>query len=88
VSVEAVQHDRLHATEFAAGHRVHVVLKGIERSCGTGQPRVHQSDRQLGMATGSSRRSADRDDRGVVRRLLDAEAACKLAVYRAPPAIC
>src|SRR5438034_872511 len=29
VSVEAVQHDRMrYATEFAANHRVHVVLKG------------------------------------------------------------
>ncbi|MEP6916237.1 MAG: NAD(P)H-hydrate dehydratase [Acidobacteriota bacterium] len=83
ISTDAVQHDRLrHATEFAAGHRVHVVLKG-HRTIIAGPD--HRAFINLtgnsGMATGGTGDLLTGMIAGWFAQLLDAEAACKLAVY-------
>jgi NAD(P)H-hydrate epimerase len=55
ISVEAVQHDRLNfARDFAAAHRVHVVLKGHRTIIAGPEPRVREPHRQCRMATGGT----------------------------------
>ncbi len=83
VSVEAVQHDRLHrATEFAAGHRVHVVLKGHRTIIAGPDNRAFINlTGNSGMATGGTGDLLTGMIAAWFGQLLDAEAACKLAVY-------
>ena len=82
-SIEAVQHDRLrHATEFAAAHRVHVVLKG-HRTIVAG-PDGHASINltgNAGMATGGTGDLLTGMVAAWLAQLLDADAAARLAVY-------
>jgi hydroxyethylthiazole kinase-like uncharacterized protein yjeF len=82
-SVEAVQHDRLrHATEFAARHRVHVVLKGHRTIIAGPDNRVFINlTGNSGMATGGTGDLLTGMIAAWFGQLLDAEAACKLAVY-------
>jgi len=83
VSVEAVQHNRLHhATEFAANHRVHVVLKGHRTIIATPENRTFINlTGNSGMATGGTSDLLTGMIAAWFGQLLDAEAACKLAVY-------
>ena len=83
LSVEAVQHDRLrHATEFAANHRVHVVLKGHRTVIATPENRAFINlTGNAGMATGGTGDLLTGMIAAWFGQLLDAEAACKLAVY-------
>src|SRR6478672_7267387 len=83
VSVEAVQHNRLHhATEFAANHRVHVVLKGHRTIIATPENRTFINlTGNSGMATGGTGDLLTGMIAAWFGQLLDAEAACKLAVY-------
>src|SRR5215210_1049495 len=82
-SVEAVQHDRLrHATEFAAHHRVHVVLKGHRTIIAGPENRAFINlTGNSGMATGGTGDLLTGMIAAWFGQLLDAEAACKLAVY-------
>jgi len=82
-SVEAVQHDRLrHATEFAARHRVHVVLKGHRTIIAGPDNRAFINlTGNSGMATGGTGDILTGMIAAWFGQLLDAEAACKLAVY-------
>ena len=82
-SVEAVQHDRLrHATEFAARHRVHVVLKGHRTIIAGPDNRAFINlTGNSGMATGGTGDLLTGMIAAWFGQLLDAEAACKLAVY-------
>jgi hydroxyethylthiazole kinase-like uncharacterized protein yjeF len=82
-SVEAVQHDRLrHATEFAAHHRVHVVLKGHRTIIAGPDNRAFINlTGNSGMATGGTGDLLTGMIAAWFGQLLDAEAACKLAVY-------
>ncbi len=82
-SVEAVQHDRLrHATEFAAHHRVHVVLKGHRTIVAGPDNRAFINlTGNSGMATGGTGDLLTGMIAAWFGQLLDAEAACKLAVY-------
>ena len=83
LSVEAVQHDRLrHATEFAARHRVHVVLKGHRTIIAGPDNRAFINlTGNAGMATGGTGDLLTGMIAAWFGQLLDAEAACKLAVY-------
>ena len=83
LSVEAVQHDRLrHATEFAARHRVHVVLKGHRTIIASPENRTFINlTGNSGMATGGTGDLLTGMIAAWFGQLLDAEAACKLAVY-------
>jgi hydroxyethylthiazole kinase-like uncharacterized protein yjeF len=83
LSVEAVQHDRLrHATEFAATHRVHVVLKGHRTIVAGPDGRAFINlTGNSGMATGGTGDLLTGMIAAWFGQLLDAEAACKLAVY-------
>jgi len=83
VSIEAVQHDRLrHATEFAASHRVHVVLKGHRTIIAGPDNRAFINlTGNAGMATGGTGDLLTGMIAAWFGQLLDAEAACKLAVY-------
>jgi NAD(P)H-hydrate epimerase len=83
ISVEAVQHDRLqHATEFAARHRVHVVLKGHRTIIAGPDNRAFVNlTGNSGMATGGTGDLLTGMIAAWCAQLLDAEAACKLAVY-------
>ena len=83
LSVEAVQHDRLrHATEFASRHRVHVVLKGHRTVIATPENRAFINlTGNSGMATGGTGDLLTGMIAAWFGQLLDAEAACKLAVY-------
>jgi hydroxyethylthiazole kinase-like uncharacterized protein yjeF len=83
ISVEAVQHDRLrHATEFAARHRVHVVLKGHRTIIAGPDNRAFINlTGNSGMATGGTGDLLTGMIAAWFGQLLDAEAACKLAVY-------
>ena len=83
ISVEAVQHDRLrHATEFAASHRVHVVLKGHRTIIAGPDNRAFVNlTGNSGMATGGTGDLLTGMIAAWFAQLLDAEAACKLAVY-------
>jgi hydroxyethylthiazole kinase-like uncharacterized protein yjeF len=82
-SVEAVQHDRLrHATEFAARHRVHVVLKGHRTIIAGPDNRAFINlTGNSGMATGGTGDLLTGMIAAWFGQLLDAEAACKLSVY-------
>ena len=82
-SIEAVQHDRLrHATEFAAHHRVHVVLKGHRTIIAGPDNRAFINlTGNSGMATGGTGDLLTGMIAAWFGQLLDAEAACKLAVY-------
>jgi NAD(P)H-hydrate epimerase len=82
-SVDAVQHDRLrHATEFAARHRVHVVLKGHRTIIAGPDNRAFVNlTGNSGMATGGTGDLLTGMIAAWCAQLLDAEAACKLAVY-------
>jgi ADP-dependent NAD(P)H-hydrate dehydratase / NAD(P)H-hydrate epimerase len=83
LSIEAVQHDRLRrATEFAAAHRVHVVLKGHRTIVAGPDNRAFINlTGNPGMATGGTGDLLTGMIAAWFGQLLDAEAACKLAVY-------
>ena len=83
VSVEAVQHDRLnYAREFAASHRAHVVLKGHRTIIAGPENRAFINlTGNAGMATGGTGDVLTGMIAAWFAQLLDAEAACKLAVY-------
>jgi len=83
LSIEAVQHDRLrHATEFASAHRVHVVLKGHRTIIAGPDNRAFINlTGNAGMATGGTGDLLTGMIAAWFGQLLDAEAACKLAVY-------
>jgi NAD(P)H-hydrate epimerase len=83
IPIEALQRDRLrHAREFAAGHRVFVVLKGHRTIVATpdGETYVNLTG-NAGMATGGTGDLLTGMIAAWFAQLLDAEAACKLAVY-------
>jgi NAD(P)H-hydrate epimerase len=82
-SIEAVQHDRVrHAREFAAAHRVHVVLKGHRTVIAAPDGRTFVNlTGNAGMATGGTGDLLTGMIAAWFAQLLDAEAACKLAVY-------
>jgi len=83
VSIEQVQSDRLeHAREFATGHRCHVVLKGHRTVIAGPEGRMFVNlTGNAGMATGGSGDLLTGMIGAWFAQLLDAEAACKLAVY-------
>jgi hydroxyethylthiazole kinase-like uncharacterized protein yjeF len=83
ISVEAVQRERLHhATEFAASHRLHVVLKGHRTIIAGPDNRAFVNlTGNSGMATGGTGDLLTGMIAAWLAQLLDAEAACKLAVY-------
>ena len=83
ISIEAVQHDRLqHATAFAANHRVHVILKGHRTIVAGPDNRAFVNlTGNAGMATGGTGDLLTGMIAAWFAQLLDAEAACKLAVY-------
>ena len=83
LSIEAVQHDRLrYATEFASTHRVHVVLKGHRTIIAGPDNRAFINlTGNAGMATGGTGDLLTGMIAAWFGQLLDAEAACKLAVY-------
>ena len=83
ISTEAVQHDRLrHAREFAVTHRVHVVLKGHRTIIAAPDGRTFVNlTGNAGMATGGTGDLLTGMVAAWFAQLLDAEAACKLAVY-------
>ncbi len=83
VTVEAVQRNRLNcATEFAAAHRVHVVLKGHRTIVAGPDNRAFINlTGNSGMATGGTGDLLTGMIAAWFAQLLDAEAACKLAVY-------
>jgi NAD(P)H-hydrate epimerase len=82
-STAAVQRDRLqHAREFAATHRVHVVLKGHRTVIAAPDGRTFVNlTGNAGMATGGTGDLLTGMIAAWFAQLLDAEAACKLAVY-------
>jgi NAD(P)H-hydrate epimerase len=81
--IEAVQHDRLkHAREFAARHRVHVTLKGHRTLIAGPDGRTFVNlTGNPGMASGGTGDLLTGMIAAWFAQLLDAEAACKLAVY-------
>jgi NAD(P)H-hydrate epimerase len=83
VSAEALQRDRVrYAREFAAAHRVHVVLKGHRTVIATPDGRTFVNlTGNPGMATGGTGDLLTGMVAAWFAQLLDAEAACKLAVY-------
>jgi ADP-dependent NAD(P)H-hydrate dehydratase / NAD(P)H-hydrate epimerase len=83
ISVEAVQHNRLrHATDFAASHRLHVVLKGHRTVIAGPDNRAFINlTGNSGMATGGTGDLLTGMVAAWFAQLLDAEAACRLAVY-------
>ena len=82
-SIEAIQHDRLqHASDFAAAHRLHVVLKGHRTViAGPDNRSFINLTGNAGMATGGTGDLLTGMIAAWFAQLLDAEAACKLAVY-------
>jgi NAD(P)H-hydrate epimerase len=82
-SIEEVQRDRLRAaTDFAAAHRVHVVLKGHRTIVAGPDNRAFVNlTGNSGMATGGTGDLLTGMVAAWFAQLLDAEAACKLAVY-------
>jgi ADP-dependent NAD(P)H-hydrate dehydratase / NAD(P)H-hydrate epimerase len=82
-TIEEVQQDRLrHATEFAAAHRVHVVLKGHRTVIAGPDSRTFINlTGNAGMATGGTGDLLTGMIAAWQAQLLDPEAACKLAVY-------
>ena len=83
ISIEKVQSDRLkHAREFAAAHKVHVVLKGHRTVIAAPDGRTFVNlTGNAGMATGGTGDLLTGMLAAWFAQLLDAEAACKLAVY-------
>jgi NAD(P)H-hydrate epimerase len=82
-TAESVQQDRLrHAREFAAAHRLHVVLKGHRTIVAgpDGRSFVNLTGNP-GMATGGTGDLLTGMIAAWLAQLLDAEAACKLSVY-------
>jgi NAD(P)H-hydrate epimerase len=83
ISIESLQEDRLEqARQFASSHRVHVVLKGHRTVIAgpDGRSFVNLTG-NAGMATGGTGDLLTGMIAAWVAQLLDAEAACKLAVY-------
>jgi ADP-dependent NAD(P)H-hydrate dehydratase / NAD(P)H-hydrate epimerase len=82
-SIEAVQRDRVRAArEFAAAHRVHVVLKGHRTIVAAPDGRTFVNlTGNSGMATGGTGDLLTGMIAAWFAQLLDAEAACNLAVY-------
>ncbi|HZB24988.1 MAG TPA: NAD(P)H-hydrate dehydratase [Vicinamibacterales bacterium] len=83
IPIEAVQADRVeHARRFAASHRVHVILKGHRTVIAGPEGRTFVNlTGNAGMATGGTGDLLTGMVAAWVAQLLDAEAACKLAVY-------
>jgi NAD(P)H-hydrate epimerase len=83
ITTEAVQHDRLrHARDFAAAHRLHVVLKGHRTIVAGPEGRAFVNlTGNPGMATGGTGDLLTGMIAAWFAQLLDAEAACKLSVY-------
>jgi hydroxyethylthiazole kinase-like uncharacterized protein yjeF len=83
VSIEQVQADRLeHAREFAAAHRCHVVLKGHRTVIAGPEGRSFVNlTGNAGMATGGTGDLLTGMIAAWFAQILDAEGACKLAVY-------
>ena len=83
VSIEQVQSDRLeHAREFAAARRVYVVLKGHRTIIAGPEGRSFVNlTGNAGMATGGTGDLLTGMIAAWFAQILDAEAACKLAVY-------
>jgi NAD(P)H-hydrate epimerase len=83
VSIEQIQADRLaHAREFAAAHRVHVVLKGHRTVIAGPEGRSFVNlTGNAGMATGGTGDLLTGMVAAWFAQILDAEGACKLAVY-------
>jgi NAD(P)H-hydrate epimerase len=82
-TIEQIQSDRLeHAREFAAAHRVHVVLKGHRTIIAgpDGRSFVNLTG-NAGMATGGTGDLLTGMISAWFAQILDAEGACKLAVY-------
>jgi NAD(P)H-hydrate epimerase len=82
-SVSDVQANRLQvATDFATTHRVHVVLKGHRTVIATPEGRVFINPTgNAGMATGGTGDVLTGMIAAWLAQLLDAEAACRLAVF-------
>jgi len=82
-TIEDVQRDRLRAArEFAAAHRLHVVLKGHRTVIAGPDGRTFVNlTGNAGMATGGTGDLLTGMTAAWFAQLLDAEAACKLAVY-------
>jgi NAD(P)H-hydrate epimerase len=83
MSIEQVQANRLdHAREFAAAHRCHVVLKGHRTVIAGPEGRSFVNlTGNAGMATGGTGDLLTGMIAAWFAQILDAEAACKLAVY-------
>ena len=83
VSIEQVQSDRIeHAREFATTHRLHVVLKGHRTIVAGPEGRTFINlTGNPGMATGGTGDLLTGMIAAWFAQMLDAEAACKLAVY-------
>ena len=83
ISIEEVQADRLeHAREFAAAHRCHVVLKGHRTIIAGPEGRSFVNlTGNAGMATGGTGDLLTGMIAAWFAQILDAEGACKLAVY-------
>jgi NAD(P)H-hydrate epimerase len=83
IGIEGVQNDRLrHAREFAGAHKVHVVLKGHRTVIAGPEGRSFVNlTGNAGMATGGTGDLLTGMIAAWFGQLLDAEAACKLAVY-------
>ncbi|CAN5389256.1 NAD(P)H-hydrate dehydratase [soil metagenome] len=82
-TIEEVQQARLqHASDFAAAHRVHVVLKGHRTIVAGPDNRTFINlTGNAGMATGGTGDLLTGMIAAWLAQLLDPEAACKLAVY-------
>src|SRR5690606_37334565 len=83
LSVEEVQKNRIDvAMEFATSHRVHVVLKGHRTVIATPEGRIFINPTgNPGMATGGTGDVLTGMIAAWVAQLLDAETACRLAVF-------
>jgi NAD(P)H-hydrate epimerase len=83
LSIEQVQADRLeHARDFAASHRCHVVLKGHRTVIAGPEGRSFVNlTGNAGMATGGTGDLLTGMIAAWFAQILDAEGACKLAVY-------
>jgi hydroxyethylthiazole kinase-like uncharacterized protein yjeF len=83
ISIDALQKERLrYAREFARSHRVHVVLKGHRTIVAAPDGRTFVNlTGNAGMATGGTGDLLTGMLAAWFAQLLDAEAACKLAVY-------
>jgi ADP-dependent NAD(P)H-hydrate dehydratase / NAD(P)H-hydrate epimerase len=82
-SIEAVQHDRLNiARDFAAAHKLHVILKGHRTVIAGPENRAFLNlTGNPGMASGGMGDVLAGMVGAWFAQLLDAEAACKIAVY-------